>query len=182
MSIYIKSEGNNVPHYCVPHYIGHTGRKDRVATLEKLLHKALADKGIVYIPAFSLGRTQELIYEINRIGDMNRFRELCHCESALGRRGNLLSQTNPLTKIPVFLDSLLGLKITKIYSDLEQFWDKEAKNLKARGDHPIDFKNLYSVEKYRDHQRPCHNHSRQRHVYRRAHSGSPETWTPGFSK
>jgi metallo-beta-lactamase family protein len=93
--------------------------------LERLLNKALADKGIVYIPAFSLGRTQELIYELDRIG----------------------------TKVPVFVDSPLGLKITKIYSALEQFWDKEAKALKAKGDHPIDFKNLYAVEKYRDHKR-----------------------------
>ena len=53
----------------------------------------------------------------------------------------------------MFVDSPLGLKITKIYSDLEQFWDKEAKALKAKGDHPIDFKNLYAVEKYRDHKR-----------------------------
>ena len=103
----------------------HTNRKDRLNTLEKLLHKALADKGIIYIPAFSLGRTQELIYELDRIG----------------------------TKIPVFVDSPLGLKITKIYSDLEEFWDKEAKALKAKGDHPIDFKNLYAVEKYQDHKK-----------------------------
>jgi len=53
----------------------------------------------------------------------------------------------------VFVDSPLGLKITKIYSDLEEFWDKEAKALKAKGDHPIDFKNLYAVEKYRDHKK-----------------------------
>ena len=103
----------------------HTNRKDRLNALEKLLHKAHADKGIVYIPAFSLGRTQELIYELDRIG----------------------------TKVPVFVDSPLGLKITKIYSDLEQFWDKEAKALKAKGDHPIDFKDLYAVEKYRDHKK-----------------------------
>jgi len=103
----------------------HTNRKDRLNALEKLLHKAHADKGIVYIPAFSLGRTQELIYELDRIG----------------------------TKVPVFVDSPLGLKITKIYSDLEKFWDKEAKALKAKGDHPIDFKNLYAVEKYRDHKK-----------------------------
>ena len=119
----------------------HTNRKDRVNALEKLLHKALADKGIVYIPAFSLGRTQELIYELDRIqGDMTRF-------------SSIKSGSCTLTKVPVFVDSPLGLKITKIYSDLEQFWDKEAKALKAKGDHPIDFKNLYAVEKYRDHKR-----------------------------
>lgn len=101
----------------------HTNRKNRVSTLEKLLQKALKDKGIVYIPAFSLGRTQELIYELDRIK----------------------------AKVPVFIDSPLGLKITKIYSTLEKFWDKEAKTLKSKGDHPIDFKNLYAVQTYRDH-------------------------------
>jgi len=101
----------------------HTSRKERIETLKGLLNKALADNGIVYIPAFSLGRTQELIYELDRIK----------------------------TKVPVFIDSPLGLKITRIYADLESFWDQEAKALKAAGDHPLDFKNLYSVEKYRDH-------------------------------
>jgi len=55
--------------------------------------------------------------------------------------------------IPVFIDSPLGLEITKIYSRLSEYWDKEAKELKAKGDHPIDFKNLYSVERFRDHKR-----------------------------
>ena len=47
----------------------------------------------------------------------------------------------------------LGLKITQIYSDLEAFWDKEAADLKAGGDHPMDFKNLYAVGRYRDHKK-----------------------------
>lgn len=102
----------------------HTGRKNRIDLLKDLLNRALADKGIVYIPAFSLGRTQELIYELDRIG----------------------------ATVPVFIDSPLGLKITNLYSKLDEFWDKEAKALKAGGDHPIDFKNLYAVERFRDHQ------------------------------
>ncbi|MCD4754251.1 MAG: hypothetical protein K8R75_00390, partial [Deltaproteobacteria bacterium] len=56
-------------------------------------------------------------------------------------------------KAPVFIDSPLGLKITNLYSALDEFWDKEAKELKAKGDHPIDFKNLYSVERFRDHKK-----------------------------
>ncbi len=103
----------------------HPDRTGRVEALRQLLKKALADKGIVYIPAFSLGRTQELLYELDRIGP----------------------------KVPVFIDSPLGLAITKIYSSLEEFWDKEAKDLKANGDHPFDFKGLYAVEKYQDHKR-----------------------------
>ncbi len=101
----------------------HPSRKGRVETLRKLLEKALADRGIVYIPAFSLGRTQELLYELDRIQP----------------------------KVPVFVDSPLALTITRIYSSLQEFWDKEAQDLMAKGDHPFDFKGLYAVEKYRDH-------------------------------
>ena len=103
----------------------HEGRKSRIEVLRKIFGRALDDGGKVFIPAFSLGRTQELIYELDRIG----------------------------TKVPVFIDSPLGLEITKIYSSLSKYWDKEAKELKAKGDHPIDFKNLYSVERFRDHKR-----------------------------
>jgi metallo-beta-lactamase family protein len=103
----------------------HPSRKDRIDALHKMLQKALADKGIVYIPAFSLGRTQELLYELDRIG----------------------------LNVPVFVDSPLGLQITKIYSNLETFWDQESKDLKAKGDHPFDFKGLYAVEKYQDHKK-----------------------------
>ena len=103
----------------------HPSRKNRIETLRKLLDKALADKGIVYIPAFALGRTQELLYELDRIG----------------------------LKVPVFVDSPLGLEITAIYSALESYWDQEAKDLMAQGDHPFDFKGLYAVRKYQDHKK-----------------------------
>lgn len=103
----------------------HPSRKNRVEALQKLLKKALADQGIVYIPAFSLGRTQELLYELDRIGP----------------------------KVPVFVDSPLGLAITRIYASLEEFWDKEARDLKGSGDHPFDFKGLYAVERYQDHKK-----------------------------
>ena len=103
----------------------HEGRGDRIKRLGAALLRAIADGGKIFIPAFSLGRTQELIYELDRIG----------------------------TKAPVFIDSPLGLEITNLYSALDEFWDKEAKELKAKGDHPIDFKNLYSVERFRDHKK-----------------------------
>jgi metallo-beta-lactamase family protein len=103
----------------------HPDRKNRVEILRKLLEKALADKGIVYIPAFALGRTQELLYELDRIG----------------------------VDVPVFVDSPLGLTITEIYAELDSFWDKDAKALQANGDYPFDFKGLYGVNRYKDHQR-----------------------------
>ena len=57
-----------------------------------------------------LAGCQELIYEMDRI---------------FGRWDK---------KIPVFVDSPLGLKITTIYSRLSAYWDGEAKALLDAGD------------------------------------------------
>lgn len=106
----------------------HEDRAQRVERLRRILKKALADRGKVYIPAFALGRTQELIYELDRI----------------------FSDETP---IPVFIDSPLGLEITGIYSRLSEFWDKEAADLHQKGDHPIDFDHLYAVENHDAHKK-----------------------------
>ncbi len=51
------------------------------------------------------------------------------------------------------VDSPLGLAITRIYANMQEFWDKEVKDLLANGDHPFDFKRLYAVGKYEDHKK-----------------------------
>lgn len=109
----------------------HQDRSERVDRLKSILSRALEDDGKVYIPAFSLGRTQEMIYEMDRI----------FTEHKIDR------------PIPVFIDSPLGLKITKIYSEMNEFWDKEARDLLKKGDHPIDFENLYAVENHKHHKK-----------------------------
>ncbi len=50
--------------------------------------------------------------------------------------------------ISVFIDSPLGLMITKIYSAMNEFWDKEAKDLLKKGDNPIDYEHLYAIENH----------------------------------
>jgi len=100
----------------------------RSAKLGRLLEKALSDHGKVLIPAFALGRTQELLYEMDRLlPDPSLF--------------------------PVILDSPLGLEITEVYSGLSEFWDQEARDLLSKGDHPLDFAGLYAVRDHRDHLR-----------------------------
>ena len=117
----------------------HEGRKERVQRLGALLIKALRDNGKVFIPTFALGRTQELIFEIDRLFSDPKFKKkFPELENA---------------SIPVFVDSPLGLKITKIYSSLRDFWSAETKKISASGDHPIDFKNLYAVENYKGHKK-----------------------------
>jgi len=111
----------------------HESREDRLGRLSEKLARALADNGKVFIPAFALGRTQEILFELDRLLGKDEWREKFR---------------RPL---PVFVDSPLGLKITRIYSELSQFWDAESRQLQAAGDHPFDFDHLYSVERFKDH-------------------------------
>ena len=108
----------------------HESREDRTRRLSEKLARALADNGKVFIPAFALGRTQEILYELDRLFSTEQWRN---------------------KQVPVFVDSPLGLKITRVYSELSQFWDHESQTLQEAGDHPFDFAHLYSVEKFKDH-------------------------------
>jgi len=120
----------------------HADRHRRIEQLGAVLTRALADSGRVFIPAFSLGRTQELLYEMDRIFTDPRYQKMFP---------ELQGRQRP----PVFVDSPLGLKITRIYARLAEYWDKEARDLEQRGDHPIDFHGLYAVENHRDHLKLC---------------------------
>jgi metallo-beta-lactamase family protein len=120
----------------------HHPRDQRMLQLGRVLNHALSDGGKVLIPAFSLGRTQELIYEMDRIFSDSMYQEMF--PGFLGKK-----------RPPVFLDSPLGLEITRIYGELSEYWDKEAKALHAQGDHPIDFSGLYAVASHRDHLELC---------------------------
>jgi metallo-beta-lactamase family protein len=42
----------------------HENRRTRIQRLEAIIVSALQDNGVILIPAFSIGRTQELLYEI----------------------------------------------------------------------------------------------------------------------
>lgn len=117
----------------------HEGRAERINRLGAVLTHALEDGGKVFIPAFALGRTQELLYELDRL-----------------RTDPQLRKTFPLPAdrhIPVVVDTPLGLKLTKIYQQMSQYWDKEAKDLLADHDNPLDFPGLYRADKYRDHRK-----------------------------
>ena len=120
----------------------HGDRHNRIRRLGGILTRALEDKGKVLIPAFALGRTQELVYEMDRLFSDDRLREA-------------FPTLSKDAGIPVFIDSPLGLEITKIYSGLSGYWDREATRIFNQGDHPIDFEHLYAVRNHRDHLKLC---------------------------
>jgi metallo-beta-lactamase family protein len=100
----------------------HPPRTEVRDSLRRIIDRALADGGKVLVPAFSIGRTQEILYELN----------------AMKEAGHLGS-------IPVIVDGPLGLSATSIYRRHSEVWDAAAHALLERGDKPFEFDRLLEV-------------------------------------
>lgn len=113
----------------------HVGREEREAELEKLICHTLEDKGVTIIPAFSLGRTQEILYELNEIFARVEKRQGCSLMKA----------------VDVLVDSPLAARFTEIYNDLREYWDDEAKQVLTYDDQPLVFNNLVQIDGHSEH-------------------------------
>lgn len=115
----------------------HEDRRQRRRRLQAILERALADQGTVLIPAFSIGRTQELLYELEGIIYAN-----AEAQVTQGMRWQDLA---------VVVDSPLAVRFTEIYRDLKQFWDNEARRRLQTGRRPLSFEQLITLVDHADH-------------------------------
>ncbi|GIZ11950.1 MBL fold metallo-hydrolase RNA specificity domain-containing protein [Pseudomonas sp. NCCP-436] len=116
----------------------HEDRRTRRQRLEKVLEHALSNRGTVLIPAFSIGRTQELLYELEGIIHQRRQKA----------SGSGMDWAN----LPIILDSPLASRFTRVYRELDQFWDAEARERLKKGRNPLAFANLLSVDSHAAHE------------------------------
>ena len=114
----------------------HVGRRERRATLKTAIEQALANGGTVMVPAFSIGRTQELLYELEGI--------------IYEAKRN--AKNNQWQAIEIIVDSPLAARFTNVYRQLKPYWDKEAQRRLRSGRHPLNFENLYTVESHEAHE------------------------------
>ncbi|MEZ6195108.1 MAG: MBL fold metallo-hydrolase [Planctomycetota bacterium] len=96
---------------------------DMQARLERVVKETMARGGRLLIPAFSVGRTQNILYHLTELQHEGR-----------------------LPKIPVFVDSPLSTKASRIYVDHPECWDAEARRLMKEGAQPLDFPGLHYIE------------------------------------
>ncbi|OEC35328.1 metallo-beta-lactamase family protein [Pseudomonas cuatrocienegasensis] len=122
----------------------HEDRRTRRQRLEQVLEHALSDQGTVLIPAFSIGRTQELLYELEDI--LHRKQQAPDKSKAKGQ-GSALDWT----KLPIILDSPLASRFTQVYRELKPFWDDEALQRVRQGRKPLGFEQLLTVDSHRAH-------------------------------
>lgn len=115
----------------------HESRVERRLRLKSVIEQSFADGGTVLIPAFSLGRTQDLLYELESI--IHDFGQ------------DLAAPDVPWNKLDIILDSPLAAKLTRLYRSLKSYWNEEAGDLLKRGRHPLDFDQLITVDSHEDH-------------------------------
>ena len=108
----------------------HEDRTLRKQRLKQAITHALSNGGTVIVPAFSIGRTQELLYELE----------------ALIREGDAAWQA-----LEVVVDSPLAARFTDVYRELKPYWDDEAQAKLSEGRHPLSFENLYTVDTHETH-------------------------------
>lgn len=126
----------------------HENRAERQARLQSVIEHCVVDRGAVLIPAFSIGRTQELLYELEDI--IHQYRQgVAAGEVAEGA----LSNPHIWDDIVVIVDSPMAAQFTRQYRQMKELWDEEARERLADDRHPLNFGRLHVVDTHREHER-----------------------------
>ena len=104
---------------CVYGNRNHEPKEERDQKLEKVIEETISSGGALIVPAFSLERTQELLYAINNLVEKKKIPE-----------------------IQIFLDSPLAIKVTEIYRKNSRYFNQEIKHIIAGGDDIFNFPGL----------------------------------------
>ncbi|HKK96455.1 MAG TPA: MBL fold metallo-hydrolase [Anaerovoracaceae bacterium] len=103
----------------------HPENSTSLGELLSVILKTVKRGGTVVIPSFAVGRTQELIYQLDRFYDENK------------------EVAKQLENVKVYIDSPMATTATEVFKKNAQVFDEKAKNYILKGDNPLDFKNLY---------------------------------------
>jgi metallo-beta-lactamase family protein len=106
---------------------GNTLHEDVTTSINTILQwierTCLQKKGKLIIPAFSLGRTQEILYALNQ-----------------------LSLENRLPKLDYFVDSPLSMGITEVVKKYPQHFNNTVQKILQSDDDPFSFKGIQYIE------------------------------------
>jgi len=94
----------------------HEERSERKELLEDIIEDAFRRGGVLMIPAFSLERTQELLFELNDLIEHGR-----------------------VPRVPVYLDSPLAIKVTSVYKKYESYFNDVTRGIIKGGDDIFKF-------------------------------------------
>lgn len=107
----------------------HIRNDEKAEEFLKIVSETLDKGGTVVIPSFAVGRTQEILYELNRL------KEDLHDEE-------FYREYETLMRAPVYVDSPLAISATEVFEDNMDLFDEETKKIMQSGDNPLEFPGL----------------------------------------
>ena len=108
----------------------HVGTNDKAKVFLDIVSETLDNGGTVVIPSFAVGRTQEILFELDKIKEQDAKDE------------KFQEEYQKLMKAPVYVDSPLAISATQVFKENEDLFDDETKALMERGDNPLEFPGL----------------------------------------
>lgn len=107
----------------------HEPKDERDERFKRIVTETIKNNGALVIPAFSIERTQVILYELNN-----------------------LIEGGKIPSVPVFLDSPLGLKVTEIYNRFKKDFNPEVQQEIKSGNDIFNFPKLNITHGSRDSQ------------------------------
>ena len=108
----------------------HMRNDDKAKIFLDVVSETLDHGGRVVIPSFAVGRTQEILYEIDKIKDSHKDDE------------EFQRKYQQLMKTPVFVDSPLAISATEVFKKNTDLFEEEVQEKLRHGDHPLEFPGL----------------------------------------
>jgi metallo-beta-lactamase family protein len=96
----------------------HDSQDEAVRILAETVQMVADAKGVLLVPSFAIGRTQEVVWQLDRLLEEGRI---------------------PL--LPLFLDSPMASKATDVYRRHTEYYDDETRKLFDSGATPLDYPN-----------------------------------------
>jgi metallo-beta-lactamase family protein len=91
----------------------HRDPADAYSEFRDVIKRTIKRRGKVIVPAFAVGRTQELVYDINQ-----------------------MIEENEIPRVPVFVDSPLAVKATEVFKSNPEYFDEETRKFINENRHP----------------------------------------------
>lgn len=113
---------NDIQFMIIESTYGNRLHEDITGTEEKLarvVSQTVRSGGKIIIPAFSLGRTQEVVYCLHRLQNQRK-----------------------IPQIKIFVDSPLAVDVTEIFRLHPECFDKETNQMMAQRDNPFGWRNI----------------------------------------
>ncbi len=106
----------------------HMKNESKAETFLKIVSETLDKGGTVVIPSFAVGRTQEILFELDRIKD---------------KKGEeFAKEYKTLMQAPVFVDSPLAISATEVFEENMDLFDEETQAVIKSGENPLEFQGL----------------------------------------